>query len=239
MQKNLGENSYVLIVLSVAIWILAFVLDKLYNLVRLDAILAGMGATLVAVTAIAVVGHRVLYGPVASKLANLEGTMAKMESMIRADRIITRAMLRDIESTIDVQQIWIVTSSLEEDIDRRQFADVIQQNLTKNVTYTYFIPDTSEVRVRAERMQATFRNSSNLLFKFINDVLFGVAAGQDIVIFGPEGEDLRNMVGYMGLPAREGGFDYYIELSERQASRVVGAFRVLSAQRQQFRTHAD
>jgi hypothetical protein len=52
--------------------------------------------------------------------------------------------------------------------------------------------------------------------------LFELIAASDIVIFGPTGAEAYKMKGYMNLPIKERGTDYFLELGPRQCEQIVG-----------------
>lgn len=138
--------------------------------------------------------------------------------------LITTDKLRKIEAKIKVENIWIITDSLQEELDKEDFGDIIRKNLERGKVYTYFIPDDEGLKTRVNRMRDTYK-SGNMYFKMIDSKLFKIISAQDMAIFGATGPGSAQMAGYMNLPLKERGNNFFIGMSAKHCELVVGTLR--------------
>lgn len=140
--------------------------------------------------------------------------------------LITTDELRKIEAKIKVENIWIITDSLEEELDKEDFGDIIRKNLERGKVYTYFIPDDADggLKTRVNRMRDAYK-SDNMYFKMIDSELFKIISAQDMAIFGATGSGSAQMAGYMNPPLKERGKNFFIGVSARHCELVVETLR--------------
>lgn len=135
----------------------------------------------------------------------------------KADWLVANERLMKIEKTVKCHTVFIITASLDEELDDKQYAPIIRNNLKRGVRYTYLVPDDAVLRVRANNLKAKLNNADGLAFEFIKHPLFRLISLQDVAIY-MTGEGAR---AYMNLPIREGGTAYFLELGHSQTETMV------------------
>jgi hypothetical protein len=116
-------------------------------------------------------------------------------NMARSPIVLPDPALADIERSIESGHIWIVTEELLVEFGGRKdpifdFIDVMRENITKGVCYTYIIPDRVPVQNRADVIRSRFQEyiDSQLNFALLTEEQWStlpVSQGEYLV-YGPE-----------------------------------------------------
>ncbi len=213
------------LILSAIVTVLSILFSQLSNLASWQEAAFAIIVVMFAFLALAFLVVRFVSTQVFTRVDDLIDRFLVSDAAQRLGWLITTDRLKALEQQTDAQHIWIITRSLEEEVEQEQFGSVIVDNLKRGVCYTYFLPDDPALRARVARMRDIYRTGT-LHFKMINSRLFDIISAQDMAIFGPEGTGAREMAGYMNLPIKAGGNDYFLVLGPTQAERIVG---ILSA----------
>lgn len=214
--------------LTLAVTVVAVILSAVSNLLKWYWMIIGSLAVALCLVSIAAFVIWYLSRPVLARIDGLIERLVSENAMREAPWLITSDRLQQLESTTQATQIWIITRSMEEEIEVDLFGKVIKSNLERGVSYTYFIPDVPAILARVERMKDVYR-SDRLIFKAISSPLFDLISAQDTAIFGALGSGSREMAGYMNLPIHEGGNSYFVVLGPQHCEGIVGTLSSLEA----------
>jgi hypothetical protein len=207
--------------LTALITFLSVAFSAVSSLLKWHQLLVGTIVVAGSFTTVAVVAVFQIVRPLRADIGTIVERFLAAEAISTANWLITADRLKEIETTTIANHVWIITSSLEEEIEEELFGGVVSGNLKRGVKYTYFVPDDPALRARISKMKDIYK-SSGLEFRVIAAPLFKLVASQDMAIFGPAGEGARQMGGYMNLPIQTGGNDYFMVLGPSQSERIVG-----------------
>jgi hypothetical protein len=207
--------------LTAVVTLLSGIVAAVANVFKWYELLAGIGIVGASFTALAIfVVHQIARPLRESFLVALERFQAS-SVIANSDWLISSPSLRDMERATNASHVWIITRSLEEEVESELFGEVVEFNLKRGIKYTYILPNEASLYARIEKMRDMY-NYSNLEFRIIESPLFDIISSQDMAIFGPDGRGSREMAGYMNLPIDTGGNDYFVVLGTRQSERIVG-----------------
>lgn len=116
------------------------------------------------------------------------------------------------------KQIWIITSSLKNDIDGGGFEDVLESNMTKhNIIYKYVLMVSG---IDAERRRELFTEKfANLkVYELLPEQFFSVTLA-DLAIYNPKGNE-RERKGFLELP-NSNGENYWVEIPSNTLSHFL------------------
>lgn len=147
--------------------------------------------------------------------------MEALKAMLGKEWLISRAALLDIEKKAKVEEIWIISRSLEEETNK-EFLEIVRKNIKRGVRYRYITMDEPNARSRAEKIRAAHEFNERVTVHFVSDQLFALVAAHDIAIFGPIGLNAHESVAFMNLPLDQGGNDFFIRLGPRHTQEIVG-----------------
>lgn len=218
---SLVDSGILAIILTAVVTGLSLFLSALLGVTGWKEILSASLITIIIFLGLAFIVVRYFSIQIFSRIDGLIERFTATQEMKNSSWLITSSELKEIERTTVASSIWVITRSLEEELDADLFGDVIKQNLKKNKTYTYFIPNNHALRARVTKMRDIY-NSPNLKFKMIQSELFDIISAQDVAIYGAEGKGAKEMAGYMNLPIENGGNEYFVVMGPRQAERIVG-----------------
>mgnify|MGYP001449171439 CR=1 FL=1 len=210
----------------------ALVISKVAELVGLPQAIAGGGLLLVFILSLFSVTYFFLLRPVMAQLAGeraelssgfrtLGGRFDSVSAIFNADWLITSSRLMEIEAVTDSKEIWIITRSLEEEMDNSLYGPIVRSNCERGVKYTYFVPNNPIAPIRVQKLKAWLGVTEMIECRVIPHSLFDIVSAQDIAIFGPTGNDAHRMKGYMNLPIKERGTDFFIELGPQFCEQIV------------------
>ena len=154
-------------------------------------------------------------------LTAVSSQLEAVASVSKANWLITSARLKELEANVESDHIWIITQSLEEEIDENNFGPVIAANFARGMTYTYFVPDNPQMKLRIGKLKLIHNNNERLKFRVLKNELFALVSAQDVAIFGPLDPTSGRMTGYMNLPIHQHGSDYFILLGPQYAEQIV------------------
>jgi len=135
----------------------------------------------------------------------------------KADWLVANDHLMKIEKTVKCHTVYIITASLDEEIDDKQYAPIIKNNLKRGIKYHYLVPDDPVLQSRAAHLKTKLSNPDGLSFEFFKDPLFRIISLQDVAIYCAD----TSAHAYMNLPIREGGTAYFLELGHAQTETLV------------------
>ncbi|WP_373491932.1 hypothetical protein [Parasphingorhabdus sp.] len=207
--------------ITLLITIISLILSAVSSSLKWYWLVAGSALVVLCLLAIAglVIGY--LSKPVTKKMDDLVERLVCEHVIKEAPWLITSQRLRKIEAASTASRIWIITRSMEEELDPDLFGDVVKGNIARGIKYTYVVPDIPPILARVERVKDLYQ-SDQIDFLAINDPLFDLISAQDMAIFGALGAGSKEMAGYMNLPIQEGGNDYFMVLNSRHCELIVG-----------------
>jgi hypothetical protein len=227
-----NETGTLAIIVTVLVIVASFLVGKIADFLSVSNTLIGGAIIFVLFATVVFLANRFAFVPiraaiagdatkVETKLKVLSSSIDAMASIYKADWLITSRRLRELEEEVQSDHIWIITGGLEEELDDKAFGAVIAKNIARGLTYTYFVPDTPIVRGRIAKMRLTHKNSPRLQFRIIKTPLFNLVAAQDLAIYGALDPNAGRLTGYMNLPIRQGGSEYFILLGPQYAEQIV------------------
>lgn len=113
--------------------------------------------------------------------------------------LFTNEHLVQFERSIEVDEIWLVTSDLAADIPGSPFYEVVGQNLKRGVKYTYFIPRSLATEARGRQLLERHRGHGNIKVIHLSDDFFFLGPRLDFAIYDPMNR-YNKRCGYMQLP---------------------------------------
>lgn len=227
--RDQGIIAAVLTAIAIAV---GFWLDKTKSSVGTGMMVASVAIVISLYIVISYIAYRAVHIYVLREveqrvIPNLDALRLAIESLkatIGQQWLISREELLAIEKKASVDEIWIVSQSLEEETDPL-FAKIVARNLKRGIKYKYIVSDQPSVRTRTEEMKSAFRSDGGLQFVFVSDELFALVAPQDIAIYGPVGKNADRCEGYMNVPIGTGGNEYFIRLAPKYVRELIGRLR--------------
>jgi hypothetical protein len=161
----------------------------------------------------------------------LQDKFEQLSRVFKADWLVPTSRVKEIEKHTDATEVWIITASLEEEIDSDQFLPIVTYNLERGITYRYFVPDLPLLRERGEVLKQTAQGRENLIIEYISHPLFYVVAMQDFGIFIPPERARTKAQAFMNLPIKERGLESFVSLGEGQTEILIAHLKEFMATR--------
>lgn len=158
-----------------------------------------------------------------SSIDLLESIKALLERYVERGAItwiMSTEQLAEHEKNINVDEIWLTTVNLADDIPGSPFYEVVKNNLKKGKRYIYFIPKKLEAEARGRQLLAHYNYPPNLHIVYLSDDFFFLVPSLDFVIYDPQNKSGRKE-GYMGLPV-ESGVQYHGKMKEDFLDLLIG-----------------
>jgi len=142
---------------------------------------------------------------------------ATVDRLIQRERFIDQNMLRMIER--EAQHIWVITTNLENELNDKELAKTVKQNLKSGKRYTYFLPHPQAIEFRSvKRNLERFKelplyadHTSHVeIIRLPLDTQFLL---EEVVIYNPEKPALKGEDESKGI----NGFTYYEAKDEKSA----------------------
>jgi len=112
---------------------------------------------------------------------------------------LTSEQLADFEGKPNINEVWLVTCDLAEDVPGEVFYDVVHTNLSRGIQYTYFIPKSLEAEARSRQLVQNHQGAGHVAIVYLPDDFFFLVPLLDFAIYDPY--NVNGMkTGYMGLP---------------------------------------
>lgn len=126
----------------------------------------------------------------------------------------TPADLRNIGLNTDYKAIWIVSSSLSQDLQDKCLNDLIKKNREREVEYTFIIKYSDTTDEDKENLDLLFSSHPKVKYHFkpISDETFKVLAATRYIAFDP-GEEERKV--FVEVPTKKG--NYWIKVEDEEA----------------------
>ena len=160
-----------------------------------------LGALLITVLIFFIALHIILAKVCPMSLDLMHDLKAQIDRYISRDTItwlIDNEQMAQFEENSDLEEIWLITSDLSEDIPGAVFFDVVHQNLKRGVRYRYFIPRSLEAEARAKQLIENHGSVGNITIVPLSDDFFWLVPRLDFAIYDPMNKS-GHRCGYMGL----------------------------------------
>ncbi len=143
------------------------------------------------------------------------------------DWVLTTAEMVNYEKNIKITKIpevWVISSDLSYDLPPvGDFCEVVARNIKKNIRYTYFIPESEQMKAQAEQLEKYHNNSKALSIKLLDkDSFFFLIAGLDVTIYNPHAEKGVERIAYLGIPIYGDERQYQIHANNAFVENLVG-----------------
>lgn len=160
---------------------------------------------------------------IADHLSEVEISITELRALSNSDWLVSSQRLMEIEATIGVKEMWIVTKSLDEEISDELYLPIIKKNLASGKNYIYFIPDDRVAKIKACQLLAECRGEGKIEVRVLDESFFRLSFFQDLAIYGGATRELNKLQAFMNLPIQEGGYDYFIRLGSRFSEQLVAS----------------
>ncbi len=134
--------------------------------------------------------------------------------------LITSAQMAEFESTIECDDIWLVTCDLAEDIPGELFFDTVRSNLRKGTRYKYFIPRSLHAAARIKQILENQQPHGDVEAVPLSDDFFFLATRLDFAIYDPFNQH-GSRCGYMGLPS-DSNERYHCRMQAEFVDMLIG-----------------
>jgi hypothetical protein len=155
----------------------------------------------------------------------LRDKFEQLSRVFKAEWLIPTSQVKRIESSTNATEVWIITASLEEELDSDQFLPIVSDNIQRGVRYRYFLPDIPLLRERGNVLLETVGKTGGLELEYVSHPLFNIIAMQDFGIFIPPSRATTKAQAFMNLPIKERGLDSFIALGELQTEILIAHLR--------------
>lgn len=117
------------------------------------------------------------------------------------DWLKTPEQLIEIENSKDVNEVWIVSLDLTDDVENGKFYQTIKRNIRRGIKYRYFVPETDfeATKILFNSFESE-KNKGNISIGSLSNDYFRFMPKLDFVIYNPEQKQKTNRYGFMCLP---------------------------------------
>ena len=143
------------------------------------------------------------------------------------DWVLTTTEMVNFEKNIKITKIpevWVISSDLSYDLPPiGDFCEAVARNIKKNIRYTYFVPESEQMKAQAEQLEKYHNNSKALSIKLLDkDSFFFLIAGLDVTIYNPHAEKGVERIAYLGIPIYGDERQYQIHANNAFVENLVG-----------------
>ena len=158
---------------------------------------------------------------------------SEVESIAGLKWLFLREDMAAIQARVNCKAVWIIVSNLYETSLDPAVKDLVQENMKREIVYTYIIPDSpknADFVQALEQMSAA--NCNYLKISRIAQSEFDSVAAADYTIVNPDCGDSYPLQMFLELPIRpEDRYPedkYWIEVEPQAALKFVTRFRPLA-----------
>lgn len=139
--------------------------------------------------------------------------------------MIDNEQMAEYEKTNNVNEVWLVTCDLAEDIPDAIFFDVVQKNLERGVRYRYFIPHSLAAQARGMQLVENHAGAGDIRVITLSDDFFFLVSRLDFTIYDPKNLNGQRC-GYMGLPL-DGTDRFHCSMESQFVDLMIGKLNSL------------
>lgn len=139
--------------------------------------------------------------------------------------MITNEQMAEVESAPGIEEVWLVTCDLAEDIPGTIFFDTVHKNLISGVRYRYFIPKSLEAEARANQLIENHGGYGDIAIISLSDDFFFLVPRLDFAIYDPMNRS-GYRCGYMGLPL-DGNERFHCKMEPQFVDLMIGKLQSL------------
>lgn len=219
MNKLWKDAAFLTVILTGLVLLTGLLLNLLYDQIGFWSTVLALALVVALLAIVAVASNKLLVTLVVDRLSVVDDTLRVIKSTFGKDWLVSSVELMRREGTAtSSDEIWLVSSDLQEETDPDTYLPIVRENLRKGVHYVYFVPDNDLVRARRGHIIASHdqRYRGQIEFCVIPDEYFDLLAAHDIIIFAPAGP------AYMNAPVGPSGLEYFICLHREHVDRLIG-----------------
>ena len=119
------------------------------------------------------------------------------------------------------EEIWLISPDLRTEIEQGVYAGVVRDNLKKGTEYKYFVPNTTENRVRVKKFLHSCNHNKKLKIFYLDDTFFFLVPDLDFAIYEPLKSYSGGMNGYMGIKIQGSSERYAVLMNQDFVDALV------------------
>ena len=218
---------------AIFVILIGTLVDQLFGLIGLRAVIIGVTITIIII--LGIVSIVWLLGR-NSYEADLRKAIEELRDIIpssRYDWLHTSAEMNKIEEKVRCKDIWVISYDLSNDTTGdlvTSLVTVVKNNLKRNITYTFIVPDTEHTTAVLPRLYQIFSSHPRQLrvIKISQDT-FDFFTATHITIYNPNLEYEKPPQVFIELPIVKRGYGkgHWVLVADDIALKVVGRFRVV------------
>ena len=218
MNRLWKDAAFLTLILTALVLFTGLLLNLLYERIGFWSTVGALSLVIVLLAIVAITANKLLVTMVVDRLGIVDDTLRVIKSTFGKDWLVSSTELMRREATATSQEIWIVSSDLQEETDTETYLPIVRENLRKGLRYVYFVPDNDLVRARRSHiiLSHDMQRRNQIEFCVIPDEYFDLLAAHDIIIFAPGGP------AYMNAPVGPSGLEYFICLHREHVDRLIG-----------------
>ena len=155
------------------------------------------------------------------RLGVLTRNIQALEYKEKPNWLYSTHQINEIEQSIEVKDIWVVSPDLENDTADADVIPIVKANARKGVRYTYVVPDNELIDARTKELKEVFKGirSKPQIIK-VPEKEFFLMTITHITIYNPKGEGGAPGRVFLELPVN--GRGWWVEMCRGDGSPYIG-----------------